>query len=725
MAQRALPRVNGTFRLLRPSSGRTLAVTGLASALVLSLTGCLGDSRPSPEDAATALAEAIAARDYSAVPLTDGAAEVPGQLEAALADLADVTAWSSVVSTAVDGDDRDRATATLSVRWRFGEGTEDSAADVASPAASPSAVPGGDRDWAYETEAELAWDEDAQAWLVDLRPDDVVAGLEPGGTVEIGQRPAERGAILDGAGEELMMERPVAVVGLDKARLGAAADAPDVATAATAVAEAAGVTIESFVTRAEAAGDEAFVAAITLRADGSTDIPEAEIAQVPGGRIIEDTAVLAPTRAFARDVLGTVGEPTAEQVEASDGQLQAGVEAGLSGLQADWQDHLAGRPGLEVRIENPDTDDDGPSADPSGAPDASSSADPAGGGPAGPAFTADPVPGRDLASTLDRAVQAEAEAVVAASEVPAGLVALRPSDGHVLAAASSPEGWPVAASGSFAPGSTFKVVTALALLRDGLAPEDTVQCPDTVTVHGMVVGNYDGYPDASVGAIPFSEAFAESCNTVFVGAHDTITAAQETEAAEALGLTGEPVTGLSSAVLGSVPDDSTGTEHAANLFGQGVVEASPLGMATVAASVAAGHTVRPVFVSDPAVEVPAAPSTGITAAEGEQLRSLMAGVVETGTAEMLQDVPGAPVIAKTGTAQFVADGEDLAHTWLIAVHGDLAVALFFNEGLGGGHDNGPVVRDFLTDVEAVLPSTEAGEAGETEEAGEAEASTGG
>jgi cell division protein FtsI/penicillin-binding protein 2 len=127
-------------------------------------------------------------------------------------------------------------------------------------------------------------------------------------------------------------------------------------------------------------------------------------------------------------------------------------------------------------------------------------------------------------------------------------------------------------------------------------------------------------------------------------------------------------------------------------------------MATVAASVAAGHTVRPVFVSDPAVDAPAPPATGVTAAEAQQMRSLMSGVVETGTAEMLQDVPGAPVLAKTGTAQFVSDGEDLAHTWLIAIHGDLAVALFFNEGLGGGYDNGPVVRDFLTAVEEIIPS---------------------
>ncbi|MFB9072029.1 penicillin-binding transpeptidase domain-containing protein [Citricoccus parietis] len=498
------------------------------------------------------------------------------------------------------------------------------------------------------------------------------------------------------------MERDVAILGLDKSHL--EADDPDaLADAARQVAEVAGVVEDAFVAQAEAAGEKAFVQAITVRNNGDTEIPADQLLAIPGGRVLEDTAVLAPTRAFARDVLGTYGEPNAEQVEASEGELEAGVEVGLSGLQATWEDHLAGTPGVQITIDNPDqpdTDESGTGS--SSSPSATAAATPT--APDGPVFSTDPIPGEDLTSTLDRRVQEEAEAVVAASDVPAGLVALRPSDGQVLAAASSPEGWPVAVSGSYAPGSTFKVVTALAMLRSGIAPGDTVQCPETLNVGGMVVGNYDGYPDASVGEIPFSEAFAESCNTVFVGAHEEISAADEAEAAEALGLTAEPVTGLDSAFLGSVPDDSTGTEHAANLFGQGVVEASPLGMATVAASVAAGQTVRPLFVTDPAVEAPAAPESGVTADEAEQLQALMSGVVETGTAEMLQDVPGAPVLAKTGTAQFVADGEDLAHTWLVAVHGDLAVALFFNEGLGGGHDNGPVVRDFLTAVEEIIPS---------------------
>ncbi|MEW1981394.1 penicillin-binding transpeptidase domain-containing protein [Citricoccus sp. NPDC079358] len=730
----------GRSRPLPPSSrtarphgfsrfGRPAAVLGLSTVMVLTATGCFGDSRPAPQETATALAGAISAGDYSTVSLTPESEDVPEQLTEALADLEDVDRTVTVASTEVDGEDNDRASATLTVDWQLDGGDAEADADAdteagarpnasdaaeatssASGAAEADASPGTDpeRTWSYETTAEMQWDGEAQEWLVDLAPETVVPQLAESGTVHLTTVPAERGSILDGSGEELMMERDVAILGLDKAQL--EADDPEaLAEAAGQVAEIAGVDEDAFVARAEAAGERAFVQAITVRNNGDTEIPADQLLAVPGGRVLEDTAVLAPTRAFARDVLGTYGEPNAEQVEASEGELEAGVEVGLSGLQATWEDHLAGFPGVQITIENPDQPDAGESGpDSSSSPNATAAATPTAGTeteePDGPVFSTDPVPGQDLTSTLNRRVQEEAEAVVAASDVPAGLVALRPSDGQVLAAASSPEGWPVAVSGSYAPGSTFKVVTALALLRSGIAPGDTVQCPETLNVGGMVVGNYDDYPDESVGEIPFSEAFAESCNTVFVGAHEEISAADEAEAAEALGLTAEPVTGLDSAFLGSVPDDSTGTEHAANLFGQGVVEASPLGMATVAASVAAGQTVRPLFVTDPTVETPAAPESGVTAEEAEQLQTLMSGVVETGTAEMLQDVPGAPVLAKTGTAQFVADGEDLAHTWLVAIHGDLAVALFFNEGLGGGYDNGPVVRDFLTAVEEIIPS---------------------
>ena len=57
---------------------------------------------------------------------------------------------------------------------------------------------------------------------------------------------------------------------------------------------------------------------------------------------------LAPTRAFGQPLLGTVGEATAEVVEASDGAVRPGDPVGLSGLQARYDEQLRGTPGVEV-----------------------------------------------------------------------------------------------------------------------------------------------------------------------------------------------------------------------------------------------------------------------------------------------------------------------------------------------------------------------------------------
>ncbi len=686
-----------------PVRSQTLrrASVGVLLTGVLALTACQTDPRPDPQLTADRLAAAIATREFSGLPLTGGSVPVAEKLPSALEPLSESSAHAVVADVRVEDPNRDRATADLEVTWNLtGLGAEGSA-------------------WTYPTAADLRWDEDAQTWELDLRPDDVVAGLAPGGTVEVDTALADRGRILDGAGEPLMMERPVARLGLDKSHI----EPDQVESSARALAAIAEIDPDSFAARVAAAGEQAFVEAITLRADGSVALPTSAVRQVPGGRLIEDTAVLAPTRAFARGVLGTYGEPTAEQVENSDGRLTAGQPTGLSGLQATWDEYLAGTPGLAIRVQNPEGSprpDDGssPQASASASPGASPSSSETTGEPTAegegpssgtPGFTVDPVPGQDLTTTLDRRLQELAERTLADSGVPSALVAVRPSDGQVLAAAAGPEGMstPIGISGKYAPGSVFKVVTSLAMLRDGMTPESTVQCPATINVGGMEVKNFDGYPAAALGAIPLKEAVAQSCNTVFVGQWQDVSPEDEAAAGRALGLTADPVIGLNGAFLASIPEDSEGTEHAANLFGQGVVQASPLGIATMAASVAAGHTVQPVVVSHPAIELPAAPTAedgGLTEQEAAQLREMMTGTVTHGTVPILQDVPGAPVLAKTGTAQFVSEGETLAHTWLVAIHGDLAVALFFNEGEYGAQTNGPVMKEFLTAAEQIIPS---------------------
>jgi cell division protein FtsI/penicillin-binding protein 2 len=119
-----------------------------------------------------------------------------------------------------------------------------------------------------------------------------------------------------------------------------------------------------------------------------------------------------------------------------------------------------------------------------------------------------------------------------------------------------------------------------------------------------------------------------------------------------------------------------------------------MAMATVIGSVQSGRLVVPRLL--PSVDV--APPAGVqpvTRAEAATLRGLLRGVVTSGSGRGLADVPGPPVIAKTGTAEFERDGKVLTHAWMIAARGDLAVAAFVDVGESGSATAGPLLEAFL------------------------------
>ena len=395
---------------------------------------------------------------------------------------------------------------------------------------------------------------------------------------------------------------------------------------------------------------------------------------IKGLGVVRDTLPLAPTREFARPLLGTVGPVTEEIVKKSDGVYRAGDEAGLSGLEARYDERLRGTPGATVEVVDAK-------------------------GEGRQVFSVDPQPGEPLATTLDLGLQNDAERVLAGVRPASALVAVRPSTGDVLAAASGAGGGGLSTAtvGQYAPGSTFKVVSSLALLRAGVTPSTPLSCPRTTVVDGKTFKNYDDYPAGGIGRIPLSTAVANSCNTAFINERDTVSQSALSDAAAALGLGVDHDLGFP-AYFGSVPatDEEAGsaTGHAASLIGQGRVTASPLAMAAVAASVAKGGVVVPRLLPDQPTD-DAAPGKPLTAKEAAQLRGLMRGVVTRGSGSFLASVPGAPVLAKTGTAEFGSEAPLQTHAWMIAVHGDLAVAAFVDVGDSGSATAGPLLDRFL------------------------------
>lgn len=665
----------------------SILLTSLLVPTAALLAACTGPDRPPASDTAAALAAALQAGDLSGVDVVTTTSSDPAtQLTEVLEPLVettgerDRTVTVAEVGEVVEGDDGAvTTTATLGWTWQLTETAR----------------------WEYTTTADLRFAPPAEgsdepgSWQVVWEPDLLVPELAAGERLDVDEAPARRGDILDGQDQPLVTERDVWRIGIDKMNLDPAVHEPT----ARALAEVVGLDADAYAAQVAGAGEKAFVEAITIRQeDPGTDFTVDDVRAVDGAAVVPSTMLLAPTSTFARPILGRAGEATAEIVEESEGRVQPGDTTGLSGLQRQYDEQLAGVDGVTVNVVPAEAAAEGePGAD----------------DVLRVAFSVDPVDGTPLSTTFDVALQRHAEAVLADVEPASAIVAVRPSSGEVLAAASGPggEGWSTATLGQYPPGSTFKIVDALAMLRAGLTPDSPVECTPTLTVDGRTYNNVPGYPASALGDVPLATAFAHSCNTAMIAQRDVVDQAALAAAAADLGLGVEASLGAP-AFFGSVPTEATGTAHAEAMIGQGEVLASPLAMATVAASVAAGERVEPVLVrpegaSDSSSGEPSAspstaptgtaaasdvPPSALTADEAATLRELMAGVVAEGSASDLADVPGI-VGAKSGTAQY-GDGSR-QHVWMVAIADDLAVAVFVEDGYRGSATAGPIMDEFL------------------------------
>ncbi|MDQ0795250.1 penicillin-binding transpeptidase domain-containing protein [Streptomyces sp. B1I3] len=303
--------------------------------------------------------------------------------------------------------------------------------------------------------------------------------------------------------------------------------------------------------------------------------------------------------------------------------------------------------------------------------------------------------GRPVRTTIDPRVQEAAADALAGVEVNAAVVAVDPSNGHILAAANRPGGYNRALEGRYPPGSVFKVITAAAFLEGGTRPGDPAPCPKFATVDGQRFENQKQFvlPAGST----FADVFAQSCNTYFVEARGRLSDSDLHDTAEAFGIGGSWDVGTTT-YDGGVPVTTSDNDKAAATIGQARVQASPLVMASVAATVKNGTFEQPVLVPDAVrkrYEAPVALDAEVTG----RLRELMRATVTSGSAHALRDLPGSPH-AKTGTAEFGTEVPPRTHAWMIGYQGDsdLAWAVLLEDGGSGGADAGPVAARFLRNL---------------------------
>ena len=366
-----------------------------------------------------------------------------------------------------------------------------------------------------------------------------------------------------------------------------------------------------------------------------------------------------------RTIAGTTGPATAAQAATLGPAYEAGDVIGQSGLQAEAEHLLAGTPSGEVHLLQ--------------------------GTQVVKVETTFPgTPGQPVRSTLDPRILAAANAALGVDGNPAAIVAIQPSTGAIRAFANRPSnGFNRAFTGRYPPGSTFKVITTMALLANGVTPDTRISCPKELVVNGRTFGNAE---DEELGDIPFRTAFAQSCNTAFIQLAQRLKPADLETAARALGFETPPNIGVPAA-LSQFPTPRGMVDQVSAAIGQGRILVTPLQMAAVAATVAAGGYRPPRLI-----EVPEPPAlVPLPAGTAETLQALMRLVVTIGTGKKAR-LPGTPVAGKTGTAEFGNAVPLQTHAWFIAFRGDLALAVIVEDGGFGGDAAAPIAADVFRRV---------------------------
>ncbi|MGH9115592.1 MAG: penicillin-binding transpeptidase domain-containing protein, partial [Acidimicrobiales bacterium] len=390
--------------------------------------------------------------------------------------------------------------------------------------------------------------------------------------------------------------------------------------------------------------------------------------KVPGTvfRHLQQRAAI--TLGLAAHLVGSVGPATAEELRKLGPSYTPASVVGQNGLEAADEKQLAGTPGGTVDVVT------------------------AAGKTVTTLATFASKPGTPVQTGIEPAVQTAAESALASVTEHAALVAVRASTGQIIASVSDPasDQFDQALEGAYPPGSTFKVITATALIGAGLSPESPASCPPTISVDGEVFHNAEGDKPAPT----MLAAFAESCNTAFVGlATAHLQPSSLPAAASEYGI-GSPMHIGLAAFAGEVPTPAGAAALAQTAIGQAKVLVSPLDLAMVAADIDSGRVRPPLLVAGAGGAEPASgPGRALPAPVVAGLRQMMAQVVATGTAAGTGLPAG--TFAKTGTAQYGSGNPLPTDAWLMGYRGDVAFAMVVQNGGNGGPTDGPVIARFL------------------------------
>ncbi len=354
--------------------------------------------------------------------------------------------------------------------------------------------------------------------------------------------------------------------------------------------------------------------------------------------------------------------------------------------------------------------------------------------------------GSDLVLTIDTDLQTSVLKRMAAEDF-AAVVALDAQTGEVLTMASTPtydtasvaeginkedwqqlvdrEGDPLvnkAIRGQYPPGSTFKMVTAMAALDAGLVTHKTrFTCQGSLELSGQRFGCWKlgGH-----GSVRLHDALKESCDVYFYELARLCGIERIAAAARKLGFGSALECGIGGQKPGLIPDPAWKQAALNNRWyagetllaaiGQGYVLATPLQLAVMTARLATGRAIEPKLLR-PDHGRSAAPAATLSFDAGslELVRQgMIAAVNEGGGTASSASLPirGAIMAGKTGTAQVsrASHGRSSAslerklrdHSLFVgyapASAPRYAVAAIVEHGGGGSKVAAPLVRDVMT-----------------------------
>jgi peptidoglycan glycosyltransferase len=349
------------------------------------------------------------------------------------------------------------------------------------------------------------------------------------------------------------------------------------------------------------------------------------------------------------------------------------------------------------------------------------------------------VVGNDVVLTIDPELQRIAQQALAGNCGAA--VALEPSTGRVLAMATSP-GYDAneiersfgrvvrrpgacrptarlvnrATAGLYAPGSTFKLVTAAAALDSGkVTPGTTFSDPGYCTEYGKRVYNYD--TDSPFGTVTFHQALQYSINSVFCNVGKELGGRAILDFGRRFGMYSEPgvetpsgeqrPSGLYDRGRLYFPKQDSDVDPGRLAFGQERLGITPLQMAMIVSAIANdGVLMQPYLVQ----LIRAAGGKVVLRHEPKEVGRVMKSSTAAALTEMMTDavaagtgtaaqISGVEVAGKTGTAETGVAGRNT--TWFVAfapaAHARVAVAVVLENQTGtGGSTAAPIAREIMT-----------------------------